>query len=51
VALKKHRDSLWQMTERNLNSELVGLNIMDDIRLKQIEELDQAIKQRLQRLE
>jgi hypothetical protein len=49
--LKKHRDKLWQMTEQNLNSEFVGLNIMDDIRLKQIEDLDQAIKQRLQRLE
>jgi len=47
-ALKKYRDQLWLMTDQNLNSELVGLNIMDDIRLKQIAELDLAIKQRLQ---
>jgi len=47
-ALKKYRDQLWLMTEQNLKSEFVGLNIMDDIRLKQIAELDLAIKQRLQ---
>ena len=27
-----------------MNSEYVGLNIMDDIRLRQIDELDDAIK-------
>jgi hypothetical protein len=49
-ALKKYRDQLWQMTEQNLNSELVGLNIMDDIRLQQIAELDSAIKKRFEEL-
>lgn len=49
-ALKKYRDQLWRMTEQNLRSELVGLNIMDDIRLEQIAELDQAIKRRFEEL-
>ena len=43
-ALRKRRDDLWKMTQRNMNSEYVGLNIMDDIRLRQIDELDAAIK-------
>jgi len=43
-ALRKRRDDLWKMTQRNMNSEYVGLNIMDDIRLRQIDELDDAIK-------
>ena len=42
--LRKERNLLWKMTERNMNSEYIGLNIMDDIRLRQIEEIDQAIK-------
>jgi len=45
-ALQKYRDTLWKMTERNMNSEYIGMNIMDDIRLQQIEELDVAIKER-----
>jgi len=45
-ALQKYRDTLWKMTERNMNSEYIGMNIMDDIRLRQIEELDEAIKER-----
>lgn len=45
-AMQRHRDRLWKMTEQNMRSEFIGLNIMDDIRLKQIEELDLAIKQR-----
>jgi len=49
-ALKKYRDQLWRMTEQNLRSDLVGLNIMDDIRLEQIAELDRAIKRRLEEL-
>lgn len=43
-ALQKHRDKLWEMTHRNMNSEFVGLNIMDDIRFYQIEQLDAAIE-------
>ncbi len=42
--LSKHRDKLWKMTQQNLNSEFIGMNIMDDIRLEQIEQLDEAIK-------
>jgi hypothetical protein len=42
--LQKHRDKLWEMTRRNMNSDYIGMNIMDDIRLKQIEQLDEAIK-------
>ena len=45
-ALQKHRDKLWEMTNRNMNSEFVGLNIMDDIRFYQIEQLDAAIEAR-----
>jgi len=45
-ALQKYRDTLWKMTEQNMNSEYIGMNIMDDIRMKQIEELDEAIKER-----
>jgi hypothetical protein len=42
-ALQKHRDRLWGMINRNMNSEYVTLNIMDDIRFYQIEKLDAAI--------
>ena len=42
--LTKHRDILWNMTERNMNSEHVGFNIMDDIRLSQIQQIDKCIK-------
>jgi len=45
-ALQKYRDTLWKMTERNMNSEYIHMNIMDDIRLRQIEELNEAIKER-----
>jgi len=48
-ALQKYRDKLWEMTQRNMNSEYIGMNIMDDIRLRQIEELDEAIKERKSR--
>jgi hypothetical protein len=41
--LEEKRKSLWEMTKRNLNSEYIGLNIMDDIRLEQIDQLDNAI--------
>ena len=45
-ALQKYRDTLWKMTKQNMNSEYIGMNIMDDIRLQQIEELNEAIKER-----
>jgi len=41
--LQKHRDKLWEMTKRNLASDYISLNIMDDIRLKQMDELEEAI--------
>jgi hypothetical protein len=47
--LQKYRDTLWKMTERNMNSEYIGMNIMDNIRLEQIDELDEAIKERKMR--
>jgi hypothetical protein len=47
--LQKHRDKLWEMTQRNITSEYSGWNIMDDIRMKQIEELDAAIRERKMR--
>jgi len=50
-ALTKERDLLWKMTERNMNSEYIGMNIMDDIRLRQIKELDEAILMWKNRLE
>ena len=45
-ALQKYRDKLCEMTQRNITCEYIGWNIMDDIRMKQIEELDEAIKER-----
>ena len=42
-ALQKHRDRLWDMINRNMSSEYVGLGVMDDIRFYQIEQLDAAI--------
>lgn len=42
--LQKHHDKLWEMTKRNMNSEYIGMNIMDDIRLEQIDELKKAMK-------
>jgi hypothetical protein len=42
--LHQKRNKLWEMTQRNMNSEYIGMNIMDDIRLKQIEQLDEAMK-------
>jgi hypothetical protein len=41
--LQQKRDKLWEMTKRNMNSDYIGMNIMDDIRLRQIEQLDEAI--------
>ena len=41
--LTKHRDKLQQMVDQNLRSEFVGMGIMDDIRLEQIEKIDQCL--------
>lgn len=42
--LQKQYDILWKMTECNMKSECMGMNIMDDIRLEQMDQLKQAIK-------
>jgi len=39
--LQEKRDRLWKMTQSNMNSDM--FNIMDDIRLEQIDELDRAM--------
>jgi hypothetical protein len=40
--LREKRNLLWKMTESNMNHDL--FNIMDDIRLEQIDQLDKAIE-------
>lgn len=42
--LQKQRDKLWEMTQRNLKSDYIGFNIMDQIRLKHISTLDDAME-------
>ena len=42
-ALQEKRDRLWKMTQQNMNSDM--FNIMDQIRLDQIDQLDRAIQQ------
>ena len=42
-ALQERRDRLWKMTQQNMNSDM--FNIMDQIRLDQIDQLDRAIQQ------
>lgn len=42
--LTKHRDKLWKITQENMNAELLGIGIMDDIRLNQIDQLDESIR-------
>jgi hypothetical protein len=39
--LQKQRDILWKMTKSNMDNDM--MNIMDDIRLEQIEQLDKAM--------
>ena len=39
--LQKQRDILWKMTQQNMNSD--SFNIMDQIRLEQIDQLDKAM--------
>jgi len=43
-ALQTKYDALMAMTMQNMNSEAMGLNIMDDIRLEQCEQLKQAMR-------
>ena len=42
--LQKQHDLLWKMTEQNMNSEFTGMGLMDDIRFKQMDQLQQAIE-------
>jgi hypothetical protein len=42
--LQKHHDKLWDMTKRNMESEFLGMGVMDDIRLLQMDELKEAIR-------
>ena len=39
--LQKQYDALWKMTQRNMNADL--FNIMDQIRLEQCDQLQQAM--------
>jgi hypothetical protein len=40
--LQKHRNILWKMTQQNMNMDM--FNIMDQIRLEQIDQLDKAME-------
>lgn len=41
ATLQEKRDALWKMTQSNMN---IGMfNIMDQIRLEQIDQLDKAM--------
>ena len=40
--LQKQHDILWRMTEQSMNSEY-GMSLLDDIRFKQMDQLQQAI--------
>jgi len=40
--LQKQHDLLWRMIEQSMNSEF-GTSLLDDIRFKQMEQLQQAI--------
>lgn len=41
--LHKHYDKLWLMTKQNMSMEF-GMNIMDDIRLEQMDLLKEAMQ-------
>jgi len=41
ATLQEKRDRLWKMTQSNMNSDMY--NIMDEIRLEQIDQLNEAI--------
>lgn len=40
--LQEKRDKLWKMTQSNMNMDM--FNIMDQIRLEQIDQLDKAME-------
>ncbi len=42
--LQKKYDALWDMVKQNINSEYIGMGIMDDIRLDQMAQLKEAIE-------
>lgn len=42
--LQKHADQLWKITTRSMTSEYIGMGIMDDIRLEQIDQLKEAME-------
>lgn len=42
--LQRHHDKLWEITKSNMQNEFMGLGIMDDIRLDQMDELKAAIE-------
>ncbi len=41
ATLQEQKDKLWKMTQSNMNSDM--FNVMDQIRLEQIQELNTAI--------
>jgi hypothetical protein len=41
TTLQEQKDSLWKLTQSNMNSD--NFNVMDQIRLEQIQELNEAI--------
>jgi hypothetical protein len=43
-ALQKNHDSLMKITMQNMQSEFLGMGIMDGIRLEQCEQLKEAIE-------
>lgn len=44
--LQKKVDELWKITNSNMSCEFLGMGIMDDIRLDQIKQLEDAIELR-----
>ena len=42
ATLQEKRDRLWKMNQQNMNADM--FNIMDQIRLEQIDQLDKAIQ-------
>jgi len=41
ATLEEKKQKLWKMTESNMNMDM--MNLMDDIRLEQIQELNEAM--------
>ena len=41
TTLQEKKDKLWKMTQSNMNMDV--MNLMDDIRLEQIQELNEAM--------